>query len=357
MSTVYINSKRASALSSLTRAQLAADDLLVVADISVPETKKIQVSEFQQYILNGSVLTGSITTASYASTVETASYALKAETVETASYALRSFSSSHAIQADTASFVTASNLVGVVVSASHAESASWAETCSLAIASNAINSTFADTASYLLYVPGRPNGTAFNAISSSYADRTPTASFLVYGGSERSNGTASYAATASTAVTARQVFNAYKDFGIFSAVDYTTKTGSIARVTLDSEYYNGTKNRDLIIYAYGDYSSPILTPDAGYGVTQPSMSLQFQRIYPVAGNSTVIDTSFFRSEISGSDLTGSLTSSFHVRGSVNGVVTGSYRIFVESSNGLQIENTTRITKFGISYKGDSVGTW
>lgn len=167
----------------------------MVSDISEVESKKITADSLRMYASNTGSISGSLYgTSSWAKNSLTASYLLYTGIFNgTASYAI---SSSHS---DTASYADLARTASYVMSASYALSASWAArsisasyaaTCSITFA---ISSSIADqskTASYLLY-QGFGNGTASYALSASFAAYTYSSSYLIYTGAP--NGTASYA--------------------------------------------------------------------------------------------------------------------------------------------------------------------
>ena len=80
--------KRVSELNELLNTQVAANDLMLITDVSAVESKKIRMSQLQTYSLNG--------TASY---VLSASYALSSSHVVSASYAPNGISASYALSA------------------------------------------------------------------------------------------------------------------------------------------------------------------------------------------------------------------------------------------------------------------
>jgi len=191
--------RRVSELNELLSTQVAASDLFLITDVSNVESKKIKASELRTFALNG--------TSSYTLACLTSSYALFALSASwapgavSASYAL---SASYADWAKTASYVISASYA---LSSSYAFRSFWSETASYALTSSVqlvISSglaNYADTASYLLYVPGRNNGTASHAMSASRAFVSNTADFLNYVAGTP-NGTASYSMTASLARTA-----------------------------------------------------------------------------------------------------------------------------------------------------------
>jgi hypothetical protein len=194
--------KRLSELNELLYNQVEANDLFLISDISEVESKKITAESLRMYASNTGSISGSLYgTSSWAKNSLTASYLLYTGIFNgTASYAI---SSSHS---DTASYADLARTASYVMSASYALSASWAArsisasyaaTCSITFA---LSSSIADqskTASYLLY-QGFGNGTASYALSASLAAYTYSSSFLIYTGAP--NGTASYAINSLQAV-------------------------------------------------------------------------------------------------------------------------------------------------------------
>ena len=198
---MLVENKKVSQLVSLPAGQVQPEDLFLIIDTNAKESKNITAQDLSAW-LNTS---GSL-------------------------YAL------HSINADTASYVLAANVIGVIVSSSYALSASTALYANFATnsftsttASYAKTASFllssvsnAKSASYLIYTPGTPNGTASWANTSSVAIGTLTSSFLLYFG--RDNGTASYAMTTQTVNHATNADTA----SYFSNTGFTIATASFA---------------------------------------------------------------------------------------------------------------------------------
>jgi hypothetical protein len=167
------NNEKVSDLLVLYASDLQSNDILLATDVSARESKKLEVGQLLLFIES--------------------------------SGSFFAFDSAHA---NTASYISASNIDGIVAittNASHSISSSWSDQ-SLS-SSHALNSnsasysllcvvTDSDTASFLNYT-GASNGTASNAVTSSYSIESLGALNLLYFGAD--NGTASYAISASSA--------------------------------------------------------------------------------------------------------------------------------------------------------------
>ena len=240
--------KRVSELSLITAAEVAPNDLLLVADVSAIESKRMYLSQLGTYVSTFVSASMSASTAQNATYARTASYLIGIGLVNgtpalgTASYAISSshdISSSHAIWADTASYALAALSASYASSSSYCQTASFAYTSSYVVitqyssayanyantASYLIGITFSDgtpalgTASYALMADssttaflatyannlqyaGIPNGTAYNSIIS----KTSSCLFgPTLADGTAALGTASYALTASTAKTASYI--------------------------------------------------------------------------------------------------------------------------------------------------------
>jgi len=223
-----MSNKRVSELAPITMAELQPVDLLLLADVSSNESKKLTIQDVSGYILTDgsqvSKLTGSLFgTASWAVNSKSASYLIYTPGVfnGTASYAL---SSSISITSSFALYANSSSAALNAVSASWALSSSYALSASYVFSSSYANtstlSEFAKSASYLIYTPGVFNGTASYALSSSVAR---SSSYALSSSYARSS---SYAFSSSYAITASYVSNAASaDNGVFQ------KNGILSYVT------------------------------------------------------------------------------------------------------------------------------
>lgn len=192
-----MSNKRISELNELSAADIVSDDLFVVTDFSVLESKKIRASSIKNYTLDWGRITGSIT---HAQRADTASYLDGAFdlNVKSASYALSASYSRTGYwvnYSDTASYIQAKNVDGAVPSSSVSLTASYVlyryNNGTIENAKTASYCKNAKSASYVNYTPGVDNGTITFAISAARAGATDTASYLLYTGIP--NGTASFA--------------------------------------------------------------------------------------------------------------------------------------------------------------------
>ena len=201
--------ERVSQLNELLAAELQTIDLFLITDMSLKESKKLELGQLILFLQNSASFN-----AVYAQHCISASYvpAIGVDgTVRSASNAVWTDNSGHALTADTCISASWADRSG------HANSASWAPPPTIgATASYALRTGYSDYAgtAYFLYYNGQPNGTASWAISSSYAlttgrvNQADTASYLLYQGFP--NGTASYALnsnSSSNAVTSSYALN------------------------------------------------------------------------------------------------------------------------------------------------------
>lgn len=359
-------SKRISELNELLNTQVSGSDLLLITDISAVESKKIQTSELQAYVLSG--------TASYSNNTRTASYAALANSASwapstvSASYAL---SSSYADWAKTSSYILSSSYALTASFASRsfwATSASYSMTSSVQFVVSSGLADYADTASYLLYTAGKNNGTASAAISASWARTTLSSSFLIYTAGTL-NGTASYAQTASLARSASAllytgVFNGSASYALRSATTLLADSASVAistnNVWLYREFdvvtssivslntasfgwvqFSGSQgNPKVIMEAWGDVFVPITESQNRSGSVQ----------FIVEGNSQyyTLDESTFQYYYTGSNSsnllgTGSIIFPFYLKGrfTVSAPATQRYSASVLAWNGVNFYTGSR----------------
>jgi len=175
-----MGNKRVSQLTPMTAPEINSDDLFLIIDTSVAESKKILVSQLASFLsVSGSLI------ASHATTSDTASYILGSNVygpVPTATYATT---------AGTATSATSATSADTAISASYAKTSSWAVNvvngstlitgATYPITSSwsekSTTSNIATTAVNLLYIPGVSKNTASYALSASISNRSITASF------------------------------------------------------------------------------------------------------------------------------------------------------------------------------------
>lgn len=239
--------KRVSELTAITAAELASNDLFLLADVAPnPESKKLEVSELSTY-LNINNRTGSLYgTASWALNAVSASWApfqISCSYASTSSWAWRAITSSFALDALSASYARSS---------SYAITASYALTSSVQLIYSSAFADYARSASYLIYTPRVFNGTASYALTSSRSITTISSSFLTYS-PLISNGTASFAATASKAISTSFLnFNGNNN----GTASHAMTAGNANTVTLVTTIKN-----DYIYREFGMFQCELLNSD------------------------------------------------------------------------------------------------
>lgn len=272
--------ERVSQLNELLAAELQTIDLFLITDMSLKESKKMELSSLILFLQNSASFN-----AVHAQYCESASYVPAAGvdgTVRSASYAIWSNSGSHALYADN------------VISASYADkahlsdSASWAPAASIpTTASYALRSGYADGAgvAYFLFYNGQPNGTASWAISSSYAlttghvNQADTSSYLLYQGFP--NGTASYALnsiSSSTTVTASYALNFPSPTNYLKAFAQVTWSVGVALPQVTLQYNVGSftyLNKTTAPGDAGTYIAPSTWSNFGVVFTTPLSNINY----------------------------------------------------------------------------------
>ena len=357
--------KRVSQLVSITAQYLSGSDLLLLADVSANQSKKLALSDLEAYFSLNGAYTGSLSgTASYASLAATASYVAS----NTASY---SYTSSWALNINTASYANGS------LTASYSATSSYSNTASYALFSavqSVLNSNFADyarTASYLV-TSSAGNGTASYALTASYvaisittvpfantsswstssisasyaytssqaltASLVNTSSYLAYNGFP--NGTASYALFAQSSQ------NVLQNYGTFYAI---TQSKTLSQLDLVAVLPTAGNPVLTEIELYGTVNVPYTSShvtngrielfiiDRNYGYTQ---SLDFSPIIFSMGGVNTNPT-----------YTGSLTYPFGLNGQVS--LYGTYELFATASGGVWFE-PTRNMRYQISSFSDQL---
>jgi hypothetical protein len=252
-----MSNKRVSELNELQAIELQPDDLTLVTDVSVFESKKLRFQTFKTWVLSDP---GSIT-ASRALTSDSASYLIYTGIPNgTASYAISSSHATTASWADNGNFCNLSATASCIsgnYTASRAISASYALTSSYAVSASWADrggwSKYSETASYIWYT-GVPNGTASHALtcaSAAYATtiNAQTASYITYNGTP--NGTSSYSITSSQSETASYLYyngsrvNGTASFAISSSRSEFTQNSETASYL----YYNGSRPNGTASFA------------------------------------------------------------------------------------------------------------
>lgn len=204
--------ERVSQLTELFASEITSDDIFLVTDVSQRESKKMEVGQLLLFIENSG-----------------------------------SFLAYHSVNSDSASYIKASGIDGIVAFATNASqsiSSSFTNTSkSSSYAANATSSSYSsfcvtstttsDTASFLKYT-GVFNGSASYALKTSTADSATQAISLFYNGTP--NGTASFAVSASNAITASYAITAS------SALSSSTSTSSSFSALGYYSSYSGTSS-------------------------------------------------------------------------------------------------------------------
>jgi len=258
-----MGNEKVSQMAPLTAAELAAEDLLLITDISAKESKKITTGDFLTYIET----TGSFHTTNS----DSASYVLGSNvngTVKSSSYSLNS---------DTASFSLRSIL---------SDTASYAKTASITLTC-VINATTADTASFLLY-SGVPNGTASYALGVGSVDYAKTSSVLLYvpGVSENTSSYAISSSRADSSVSSSfSITSSYSNTSSFS-VNSLSSSHALSANTASHllGYSNSVKAWCSISWSYGANYPEILSsfnikPQIGDGV-ENNGGIKYLMVYP-----------------------------------------------------------------------------
>jgi hypothetical protein len=201
--------EKVSDLLELYATDIQSNDILLATDMSVRESKKIEIGQLLLFIESSG-----------------------------------SFFAYDSTHAGTASYILASGVNGVVAGAANASqsvSSSWANsagsssyalTASLAILALASLNTNAITASFLQYT-ATPNGTASYAILAANANTATTAYNLFYNG--QPNGTASWAVSASNVIStsysissSNSVTSSFAPLSISSSFAFNSTSASVA---------------------------------------------------------------------------------------------------------------------------------
>ena len=388
--------KRVSELAPITA--LAADDLLLLADVSAFESKKMTLSEIQNYVLSGGVLTGSFygtasyanraTDAIFASSAGSSSYASSSTVAVTSTSATVAISSSYASASLSSSFsLTASYAANVVTpilttSASFLVYSSTNGTASFAIsASNTVSSSYANgianTYATITETEARLDGPVLN-VPSLRADpgfwvppvleideervnitglwnlSTLDGSYLRVDNKNvlTTTSTASMAATASRALTASFAIEAglsptiYKDYGVVLAISKSSTTAAIDNIIISSTILSDCSSS---FEAWGN----VIIPYTGSKFNDTSISLILLNRW--SGITKSLDSSPVTINLGGTtDISGTLKLPFTLAG--DAVAQGPYSLYLTaSSNVTSISlDTSRTPRFNVVSMGDIV---
>lgn len=361
--------KRFSEFSELLYNQISSEDLLIITDVSAPQTKKIKVSQLRDFCFYTGSLSGSLygsashaVSASWANVISS-SYALTSSYVKSSSYAVNaksgsySLTSSHAesgswaFRALTASYAMTSS-VQYVTSGTYAVSAGTAsyllyQGFANGLALNATTSSYADLAkssSFLIYTPGVNNGTVTNAKTASLATTASyvnSASSLIYNGGN--NGTASYAMTSSLARYSSYLYKPMA-WGVYTATVNSYTESKITTMSFTPLVGSGTQH--TIVEAYGTATLKWTSSVSDSG----SISLR------IRNQSTLLETTLDSTWIGNSFANGTNSGSMTVPYTLIGqeYLTGNYTLFVTASTSNILLDTSRGNIFRIDSRTDNL---
>jgi hypothetical protein len=364
--------KRISELVQITAPDVSTDDLLLLADITAHESKKLRLGDLNTFLSRTANSGSFFGTSSWA---QCAAYALGGPIPSTASYSFVSALAYNAISAINA------------ISASYALSGSYTITASYALSTplqtvfSAAFSDYARTASYLLYTPGLANGTASFALTSSmtlgtasysytashagvalyavsaggvggsvpyalsaswasssyqstWATQSFTASFLQYSGNP--NGTASYAMVAGGFPEVRidyGVHQAITQSAFFAQIDKVFINPSIAGYRSSSFEAVGTVIVPFTSSVFQTCSIELIALNRWSGITSSLDKAPLNIILPINSG------------------TGSIAMPYSLMGEAP--LSGSIMVYVTASNGA-ILSPTRPVRFKVTSLANSV---
>jgi hypothetical protein len=362
-----IENKRVTQLVELTANDVVPNDLMLIIDINAKESKKIRVSELGTWLE---------TSGSF--------------------YALR------AIIADTASYISSSNIHGLIdsssyslfsLSSSYTQNASTLSSSYSLTASYALNGgTMTDTASYLLY-SGTVNGTASYAITASSANLSTNTLNLLYFGSD--NGTASYAITASyvshtamadtasyfsgsidtasyslfsqqSGISNETNFLIFNPFASNGTASYAMSAPALANTIMDygvvladtqSTYMSQLDTVDVLWSSGNEASTSFEALGTAilpyvHGITPANGTIYLIVMDRNTGFKTELDYTPIYHIVTSGD--GTLKVPFSLMGQEP--LYGSYMVFVSASNGASLEST-RTVRFNVASRSDVVSVY
>ena len=299
--------KRVSELAQITVPEIDFADLLLISDVTAHESKKLTLGDLTTFLLNDGFLTGSIHgTASYAFSSSNAAYA------NMASIGIQSlpflptgpgpFQAMMHVDGDGAFYQS-----GVALDQTNNVYGNLQGT-----ASQAVNSKFAVTASYIA-------SSVLNVFSASFAGNAQSASYLVYDPSV-SNGTASFAIMAlsmsspqvSGSYSVTSSYTPYADLAAQAVNSYNADTASVVQ-TASYLAFNGIPN-GTASYALFAAAVPNIRQDYGTFVATT------QSIYVAQLDMVSVTPTFGGQQVTSFDVRGTLDIPFSSSNSANGKI-------------------------------------
>lgn len=374
--------KRISELVAITAPELTVDDLLLLADVTAHESKKLRLADLNAFLLATSNSGSFYGTASWANY---AVYALNAPIPPSVPYAVNA---GYATSAGSATTATNATNATNAVSASYAKTGSWAITASYSLTSAALFADQAKTASYLLY-QGFVNGTASFALTASMtrgtasyaltastatgtASYSPTASFSFYAvyaanGGGGATDTVLYALSASWASGSRQALWATQSFTSSYLLYVGLPNGTASYALTAGTYPNNRINYGIYLaHSQSEFSSqidkvsipssrrnPVSSSFEVWGTVvipftasiYTTCSIEFIALDRWSGVTSSLDKSPLNVSLPISGGTGSILVPFSLAGEV--ALSGSIMLYVTASEGAII-NPNRIARFDIT---------
>jgi hypothetical protein len=260
---VSINEK-VSNLLELYATDIQTNDILLATDMSVRESKQLEIGQLLLFIESSG-----------------------------------SFFAYAAAQANTASYVSANNVDGIVAAATNASqsissswanyagSSSYAATSSLASYALSSANTNANTASFLQYT-GTPNGTSSYSVTASSANAAATAYNLFYNG--QPNGTSSWAVNASNAISSSySITSSNSNTASFAILASSAITSSYATTSSIAISSNTAQTSSYLVNNGPKFLNPPITVYLSSDVTSSLLFTTFDcTAYVPAGTQTVI---------------------------------------------------------------------
>lgn len=281
--------KRVSELVQITAPELTVDDLLLLADVTAHESKKLRLADLNAFLLT------TANSGSFYGTSSWAQYAVWALGAPTPNFVNSSSNAGYAVNAGNA--VSAINAISASYSfsGSYVQTASYALTSSMLLIYSAVFADYAKSASYLIY-SGIPNGTASLALTASLTRGTSSYAFTA----STTTGTASFSNTSSYAFISLYTLNSGSAISsVLYALSASWSSASLQSVwatqSLSASYlnYNGIPN-GTASYALvaGGYPSVRINYGVYPAISQSSFNSQLDRVIIPAPNGGFVSSSF-----------------------------------------------------------------
>jgi hypothetical protein len=324
--------ERISQLNNLPAANVASNDLFVISDMSLPESKNLTAIDLKTYVLGSG-----ISSSSYSSNSNLAKYATSSLSSSWASSSLNSISSSHSATSSLANIATYALNAPTAAQVSYATSslsASWASSSLSSISSSFANtSSYSTTSSYAL-VTGMAIAYAENsqnAVSASYASSAGSADIASVALSLVNSDINQSGNIASITTHTNIVYNTSS----FSSGETLLVTESVIAQIDEIRMNNSLQTSSLVnITACGLVAVLHNTGSVYSSIWNPKVSLIVQNL--MTGDTQILSSASYNSYLQGVDTTITNTSSigaiqpFYLTNNTH-LSAGSYRTYVEAS--------------------------